>query len=67
MNSKTDEKPVHESGSNEQPTGTVLRLVPRTQREREGTPTSSARRTTNHDVDPTIWGGDDDDPGPTAA
>jgi hypothetical protein len=65
MSRKPDEKIVDNQPHDEDATGTVLRLVPRTERERQASP-ASGRSGTDH-VQKPAWDGDDDDPGPTAA
>ena len=65
MNSKPDEKPDENPRRHEEPTGTVLRLVPRTARPQEAT-SKNGGRAIEHVHRPNR-DGEDDDPGPTAA
>ena len=67
MKSKSDDKVVEQPGS-ERPVRTVLRLVPRGDREQHETEPGAARKIVpNREVRRPAWDGDDDDPGPAAA
>jgi hypothetical protein len=65
MSRKSDKKSVENPRHEEEATGTVLRLVPRAEREQQASP-ATGRSGTDH-VQKAAWDRDDDDPGPTAA
>ena len=65
MNREPDEKIVENPRHDEEATGTVLRLVPRAEREPKATRT--AGRSGTDLVQEPASDGDDDDPGPSAA
>jgi hypothetical protein len=67
MNNEPDDKPLSETSASEQPTKTVLRLVPRAERERAPDHPREARRPGRHPIHRSIRDRDDDDPGPSAA
>jgi hypothetical protein len=66
MSRKPDEKSVENPPHDEEATGTVLRLVPRAERERQAKPTAGNRSGSDR-VQIPRRDGDDDDPGPSAA
>jgi len=67
MSDHSDEKLGAEPNNRKPPTGRVLRLVPRAERELETKPRASETRRgpANHNAQRPTWEGDD--PGPTAA
>jgi hypothetical protein len=65
MNREPDQKIAENPRQDEDATGTVLRLVPRAERERKATRTVG--RSGTDLVQKSARDGDDDDPGPSAA